>query len=166
MLQNHYTVDRLFLIDYNPPPQSQNNALQGALINAEYHIWVSVYFFLTSTWDKHFQWLHLTVVHWNIYTTNQSRNQNNISRVYIFHLNIHLTSVSNMFSYFQLDINYSFYPLKKSKLGCHVISFIINYGSIILHKYTDIIDSGIVWMTSIWRSITLLLHIKKPSWIK
>ena len=75
-------------------------------MNIEYHFLVSVCVVLNSMRDKHFQWIHLTSVHCNVETTNQDRNKNHLSRVYLFHPIIHLTSVANMLIFFQLDIYY------------------------------------------------------------
>ena len=43
----------------------------------------SVFVVLTSTRDKHFQYLHLFAGQCNIDTTTVSSNQNNLGRVYI-----------------------------------------------------------------------------------
>ena len=125
----NYTTERLFWIDYPPPPQSQNNVVQGAQMNEECHIWMSVCAVLTSTWYNHFQWIQLMVVHCNIETTTHDMTQNHPIRVYIFHPSIHLTSIVNLFTCFQLDIDYYLCYLKKIfKFRCHFIICKINDG--------------------------------------
>ena len=101
-------------------------------MNSEFHTWVSVYVALTSTQDKHFKLIHLTEVHWNIDTTNQTINKIIWAGCIYFHTNIHLTSVANMFACFQLYIYDSFCSLKKFKPGFHIVSCKINDGWIFL----------------------------------
>ena len=113
-------------------------------MNTECNIWLYVCVVLTSTWDKNFKWLHLMAVYCNIERTNQTRNQNHLSRLYIFHPNIHLTYVANIFACFQLDIYYSFFSLKQIKFECYVISCYIKYEWNILtkiHRYHRIKNS-------------------------
>ena len=49
MLQNYCNVGRLFWVVYHPPANSHDGVLQGAPMNEECQIWVSVYVVLTST---------------------------------------------------------------------------------------------------------------------
>ena len=73
-------------------------------MSSECRIWVPVYVVMISTKNKHFQWVQLMEVRFNIETTNHTRNKNHLSRVNIFHPSIHLTPVANLFVCFQLDI--------------------------------------------------------------
>ena len=104
-----------------PQKSMQYSVLHWALMNAECHTWVSVCVVLTSTRDKHFQWIHLTAVYCNIETKNRARNHNHLSRVYLFHTIIHLKYVANLFLCFQLDTYCSFCSLKtiQNWMSCH-----------------------------------------------
>ena len=62
----------------------KNGDLQGAPMNTECNIWVSVCIIMTSKSDNHFQYIYLNIVYCNIETTTHSKNQNNLSRVYLF----------------------------------------------------------------------------------
>ena len=132
-------------------------------MNAECHIWLSVCAVLTSMLYNHFQWLHWTAVHWNIYTNNQAINQNHMNRLYLFHPNIHLTYVANLLACFQLDIYHSFFSLKKSNLDVmsSVVKLIMD---VFLKKSSVIIESIIGLINYLLRDITLFLYIKKSSW--
>ena len=70
-------------------------------MNADFHIWMSIYDVMTSTQDKYSQWLYLRSVHFNIEGNTQARNKNHLVRVYSLHPNIHITNLNNLFEYFQ-----------------------------------------------------------------
>ena len=128
------------------------------LMNALCHIWVSVYVVLNYTWYKKFKWNHLKLFHWNIDTTNQTRNHKNLIRMYILNFIKHLTSGANLFTYFYLDTHYSFFIWKQFKLVCNVISSKINDGFIFLQKSTGTIESVRWRITALLWSINLSLY--------
>ena len=132
-------------------------------MNTSCHIWVSVYFVLTSTLSHHSQWIHLMAVDWNINTTNHARNQNHLSRVYLYHPIIHITYIANLFTCLQVGIDYSFFLWKQLKLRCHVISCRTNEGCIFLQQSIGIIKSGIGGITYLLKITHLFLYITKPS---
>ena len=119
---------------------------------------------LTSTWDNHFQWLHLTAFHWNIETITQARNQDHLVRVYLFPSIIYHTSAASLFSCFQLDIEHPFFLKNNSKLD--VMSSVVKLVLFFLHKSMGILESGMGGITSLLQIITLLFYIKKSSWIQ
>ena len=133
-------------------------------MNVEFHIWLSVCVAMKSTWDNNLQCLRLTAFHCYIETTNQARNKNHLSRVYIFHPIICLTSVANLLSLFHLDVDYSFFFWKKINFGCHVISCKLFMDELFWQQSPGIIESGIGLMACLLWSITLLLYITKSCW--
>ena len=108
-------------IVYHPSPKSDYSVLQESPMYAYFHIWVSVYVVLTSTWDKHFQYLDLMAVHRNIEATTVARNKNFLSRVYLLHTSIHLVFVVIIFVCFQLCIVYPlfFFRTLQTCISCH-----------------------------------------------
>ena len=95
-------------------------------MNAKSHIFMSKSIVMTYTRGKHFQQLHIFLVHPYIYNT-VGKKQINLNRVDFLHPITCLVPDATLFSWFQLDIMYTVFIFKKFKSGYHIIRSKLSY---------------------------------------
>ena len=125
---------------------------------------MSVYVVITSTWYNNFQCIHLTAVHRNIDTTNQTRNQKHLSRGYVssqYSSNTCSQYVCMISCIYRLLI-----LLFENNLNFYVMSSFVKVimDGLFWQQSSGIIELVIRGMNSVFRSITLFLYTTKPSW--